>query len=339
MIDVTVLFLDAGHISTAINAIEVFRSAGVMWDALGGGAPAARFRVTSASPDGRPVKPDGPMTIAPERALADIGRTDLIFVPASGADLQMLVEDGYDIDAVIARNAHVVPWLRQQAGNGVQIAAVCSGVALVAEAGILDGRQGTMHWALADIYASKFPAVDWQSDYLVTDSDGVYCGGGVNSASDLSLYLVEKFCGRDVAVKCAKALLIEMPRVWQVAFAHLDVAVRHDDVAIGRAQHWMHRNASRSFRFDALATEVGMSPRNFIRRFKSATGVTPLAYLQKLRIATAKRLLETGRSPIQEVSSQVGYEDLIFFRNLFKRHTGLSPGDYRRRFGAQAPRL
>ena len=336
MIDVTVLFLEGGYISTAINAIEVFRSAGVMWNALGGGEPVARFQVTSASPGGTAVHPDGPMTIAPERALEDVGRTDLIFVPASGADLQMMVDEGYNIETVIARNAHVVPWLREQADAGVQIAAVCSGVALVAEAGILDGRQGTMHWALADIYARRFPDVDWQPEYLVTDSGGIYCGGGVNSASDLSLYLVEKFCGRDVAVKCAQALLIEMPRVWQTAFAHLDVTARHDDAAIGRAQDWIHSHAVEGVRFDDLAVEIGMSPRNFIRRFKAATGATPLAYLQKLRIATAKRMLETGQSPIQEVSCRVGYEDLIFFRNLFKRHTGLSPGEYRRRFGARS---
>ena len=337
MIDVTVLFLEGGQISTAINAIEIFRSAGVMWNAFGDGEPTSYFRVRSASPDGKAVKPDGPMTIAPECALADIGKTDLIFVPASGADLQMMVERGYDIDAVIARNAHVVPWLKRQADDGVQIAAVCSGVALLAEAGILDGRQGTMHWALAGIYARKFPDVDWQPDYLVTDSDGIYCGGGINSASDLSLYLVEKFCGRDAAVKCAKALLIEMPRVWQAAFAHLDINQRHEDEAIQRAQDWMHRNVAGDFRFEDLAARVGMSPRNFIRRFKSATGETPLAYLQKLRIATAKRLLETGPQPIQDVSSRVGYDDLIFFRSLFKRHTGLSPGDYRRRFGRRAP--
>ena len=122
----------------------------------------------------------------------------------------------------------------------------------------------------------------------------------------------------------------------KAAFAHLDVNKRHDDDAIQRAQDWMHRNVTKDFRFEELAATVGMSPRNFIRRFKSATGITPLAYLQKLRIATAKRLLETGRNPIQDVSSQVGYDDLIFFRNLFKRHTGLSPGDYRRRFGSRA---
>ena len=333
MLAVAVLFLEGGYISTAINAMEVFRSAGVMWNALSGNRPAPQFLVTSASPGGRPIKPDGPISIAPESSLEDVGRPDLIFVPASGADLQMMVDDGYDIDAVIARNRDVVPWLREQADAGARIAAVCSGVALVAEAGILDRKQGTMHWALADIYARKFPRVDWQPQYLVTDSGGVLCGGGINSASDLSLYIVEKFCGRDVAVETAKALLIEMPRVWQMAFAHLEVSEQHDDATIKRAQDWLHRNATGPILLEDLAAEVGMSTRNFIRRFKNATGVSPLIYLQKLRVATAKRLLEAGAESIQEVSRQAGYEDQIFFRNLFKRHTGLTPGEYRRRFG------
>ena len=333
MIDVTVLFLNGGYVSTAVNAIEIFRSAGVIWNALGNGSPAPKFRVTTASPGGKTVTPDGPMRLTPDRALDDIGRSDLIFVPAAGFDLEMLATVGYDIDTVIARNADVVPWLRAQADQGAEIAAVCSGVALVAEAGLLAGRQGTMHWAFARHYAERFPDVDWQADYLVTDSGGIYCGGGINSASDLSLYLVEKFCGREVAVQCAKAMLIEMPRIWQVAFAHLDIGARHDDEAIQRAQERLHRNHRCDVQLEPLAREIGMSPRNFIRRFKAATGLTPLVYLQKLRIARAKRLLENGDARIQAVCDAVGYDDPIFFRNLFKRHTGLTPQDYRRRFG------
>ncbi|WP_310620118.1 GlxA family transcriptional regulator [Flexibacterium corallicola] len=332
MIDITVLFLEGGYISTAINAVEVFRSAGVFWNLLNGDEPSAYFNVRTASLNGRAVVPDGPMAITPQYSLDEIEHTDLIFVPASGVDLEMMVS-GYDIDAVLSRNAGVVPWIKDQAEKGAQIAAVCSGTALVAKAGLLDGKRGTMHWAFADIYARKFPKVDWQPDYLVTDSTGIYCGGGINSAADLSLYLVEKFCGREVAVGCAKSLLLEMPRTWQMAFALLDMNMKHDDEVIHRAQAFIHDQAVKSFRFEDVAVSFGMSPRNFNRRFKDATGDTPVAYLQKLRIAKAKRLLETGRASIQKIALEVGYEDLIFFRSLFKRLTGLTPGEYRRRFG------
>ncbi len=339
MIDVTVLLLDGGFLSTAVGPMEVFRCAGVLWNVLNGEAPSPRFRVTAASFDGGAARPDAQVGLTAGCRLSEIRATDLVLVPAAGLDLETLMATGFDIDAAVARNARVIPWLQQQAARGAEIAGVCSGVALLAAAGLLEGRRATTHWALADQFRRRFPDVDWQPEYIVTESPGVYCGGGVNAASDLSLYLVEKFCGREVAVQCAKAMLIEMPRIWQVAFAHLDVRRgQHEDAAILRAQEWLHEHYDhREVRLEALACRIGMSPRNFIRRFKDATGRTPLAYLQSLRVATAKRLLENGRDTIQEVSAAVGYDDVMFFRSLFRRHTGLSPSEYRQRFRRQRP--
>jgi len=333
MIDVTVLMLDGGFASTAVGPIDVFRCAGVLWNVLNGEAPSPCFRVTAASFDGSPVRADELLSLAPACALAEVRSTDLILVPAVGLDLETLMTTGYDIDLSVARNARVIPWLQQQAAQGAQIAGVCSGVALLAAAGLLDGKRATTHWALAERCRRRFPQVDWRPEYLVTDAAGVYCGGGVNAASDLSLYLVEKFCGREVATQCAKAMLIEMPRIWQVAFAHLDVKAQHADEAILRAQEWIHQNYDKDVRLEQLACRIGMSPRNFIRRFKAATGQAPLAYLQNLRIAAAKRLLENGRNTVQEIGSTVGYDDTIFFRSLFRRHTGVTPTEYRQRFG------
>ncbi|PWC31941.1 helix-turn-helix domain-containing protein [Azospirillum sp. TSO22-1] len=333
MIDVTVLFLDGGMLSTAIGPMEVFRCTGVLWNLLTERPVAPRFRVTTASFDGGGAQPDELVTVTPTRSLAEIDHTDLIFIPAAGLTLASMAETGYDVDAAIARNARVIPWLRAQWSRGAQIAAVCSGVALPAAAGLLDGRPATTHWGIADLFRQRFPDVDWQPEYLVTDSAGLYCGGGINAAADLSLYLVEKFCGRELTMQVAKAMLLEMPRTWQVAFAHLPASADHHDPAIQRAQDWIHAHYNQDTRFEALAQHVGMSPRNFLRRFKEATGRAPLAYLQNLRIATAKRHLETGRLTVQQVGSAVGYDDAIFFRSLFKRHTGLTPAEYRQRFG------
>ncbi len=339
MIDVTVLLLDGGFLSTAIGPMEVFRCAGVLWNVLGGEAPDPRFRVTLASADGGAVRADPGVGLTGARALSEVRATDLVWVPAAGLDLETIVASGFDVDAAVARNARVIPWLQRQAARGAGIAGVCSGVALLAAAGLLEGRRATTHWALAEQFRRRFPKVDWRPEYLVTDAGGVYCGGGVNAASDLSLYLVEKLCGREVAAECAKAMLIELPRLWQVAFAHLDLGPgQHGDEVILRAQEWLHEHYDRrEVRLEALARRLGMSPRNFIRRFKEATGRTPLAYLQSLRIATAKRLLENGRGTIQEASAAVGYDDPMFFRSLFRRHTGLSPTEYRQRFGRQRP--
>ncbi len=339
MIDVTVLLLDGGFLSTAIGPMEVFGCAGVLWNVLHDAPPEPRFRVTAASFDGAAARPDGHVGLTGSCALSEVAATDLVFVPAAGLDLETLMVSGFDVDAAIARNARVIPWLQQQAARGAEIAGVCSGVALLAAAGLLDGRRATTHWGLADQFRRRFPDVDWRPEYLVTESPGVCCGGGVNAASDLSLYLVEKFCGREVAVQCAKAMLLEVPRIWQVAFAHLDVRRDHEDGAILRAQEWLHEHYDREVRLEALASRIGMSPRNFIRRFKEATGQTPLAYLQSLRIATARRLLENDRGTVQEITAAVGYDDAMFFRSLFRRHTGLSPNEYRQRFRRQRPAI
>ena len=325
MIDVTVLFLDHGHACTATGPLEVFRDAGVLWNVLRDEPPAPRFRVRSASIGGRPVRPDAPYTIQPDLSLDQVGATDLVFVPSAGLGL----------DELLARNAPVIDFLRRARAGGARIASVCSGVALPAAAGLLDGRRATTHWGLVDAYRARFPRVDWRPDEIVTESDGVYCGGGVHAALDLALYLVEKLCGRTLAVQCAKSLLVEMPRACQTGFAVLPLGGRHNDASIGRAEEWIHRHCREPFRFEALARELGMSPRNFVRRFKAATGLAPIDYLQRLRVRAAQRLLEEDDVTVQQVGRAVGYEDAAFFRGLFKRHTGLAPALYRRKFAAE----
>ena len=323
MRDVTVVFLDETFSSTAIGPMEVFRHAGTLWNYLTGARPSPRFRVTAASADGRAVRCDGRIRIQPDKAISDIRKTDLIFIPTTGLS----------IDDVVERNAPVVPWLHRWHKRGVAIASVCSGVGLVAETGMLDGKRATTHWGLAERFRQKYPKVNWMPELMVTEDRGFYCGGGVHAALDLSLYLVERFCGHDVAVQTAKALLIETPRAWQAGFAIVPLKTEHSDDNISSAQEWLHENFHKSFSLEVPARRVGMSVRNFVRRFKQATGDSPLIYLQKLRIAAAKRLLEGDHRTMQEIGDAVGYHDAAFFRQLFERHTGVSPSAYRQRFG------
>lgn len=323
MIDVTVLFLEETFSSTATGPMEVFRHTGALWNILTGSQPTPHFHVTTASVDGRAVRCDGSIRIQPDAALADIRKTDLIFVPTTGLE----------IDNVVERNAPVVPWLGRWSKKGAAIASVCSGVGLVAASGLLDGKRATTHWALAERFREKYPRVKWMPELMVTEDSGFYCGGGVHAALDLSLYLVEKFCGHEIAMQSAKAMLIETPRAWQAGFAIVPLKTEHRDENISSAQEWLHSNFHKNFSLETPARSVGMSLRNFVRRFKQATGDSPLMYLQKLRVAAAKRLLEGGHRTIQEISDAVGYQDVAFFRDLFRRHTGVSPNAYRQRFG------
>jgi transcriptional regulator GlxA family with amidase domain len=323
MLDVTVLFLNETFSSTAVGPMEVFRHAGSLWNILAGQQSTPRFRVITASADGKAVDCDGSIQLKPTAAIHDVRKADLIFIPTTGLS----------IDDVVERNAAVVPWLKRWHQRGAEIASVCSGVGLVAETGMLDGKRATTHWGLADRFRQKYPKVKWMPELMVTEDQGFYCGGGVHAALDLSLYLVEKFCGHEIALQSAKALLIETPRAWQAGFAVVPLKTEHNDDSISRAQDWLHENFRRTFPLDAPARRVGMSLRNFVRRFKQATGDSPLIYLQKLRVAAAKRLLEHDHRTVQEISDAVGYQDVAFFRTLFERHTGVSPSSYREKFG------
>lgn len=322
VLDVTVVVLDGGFTSTAIGPIEVFYSAGVMWNWLRGEPQQPRFRVRVASIDGRAVTGPCSLGITPSCAIDDIDRTDIIIVQAPG----------WEIRDDIVRNTGLIPWLRKWHKRGAYIAGICTGVAFLAEAGLLDGRKATTHWAVVDIFRDEYPAVRWEPEHFVTEDSKVLCSGGIYAAIDISLYLVEKFCGHEIALQCAKSLLVSMPRSRQSGYAVVPLSRPHDDDKIKQAEEALREHLGREISIEQLAQRLGMSPRNFIRRFKAATGRMPGAYVQMLRIAAAKEMLEGSDRPIQAICTAVGYEDAAFFRQVFKRHTGMTPADYRERF-------
>ncbi len=147
-----------------------------------------------------------------------------------------------------------------------------------------------------------------------------------------ALYLVEKFCGREIALKCAKSLLVSMPRSSQSGYSVLPLSRPHFDDKIKLAEQHLQKHFDRNVSLEWLADRVGMGPRNFIRRFKAATGRLPGQYTQLLRVSAAREMLEHGAGSIQSVCSKTGYEDLAFFRSVFKRHTGMTPAEYRSSF-------
>jgi transcriptional regulator GlxA family with amidase domain len=322
MIDVTVILLNDNYASTAIGPIEVFHSAGALWNVLQGGTPAPRFRVTVASLDGEGVTCAYSLRLLPQISIHNVKNTDLIIVPASGLDL----------DSQFARHAALIPWLRKKVARGAHVAGICTGAAYLAEASLLDGREATTHWAAADLFRRRYPKVNWRPEKFITEDRRMLCSGGVYSSMDLSLYLVEKFCGHEIALQCAKALLINMPRTSQSGYAVLPLSRAHDDDKVRAAEAYMEQNYAREISIERLARHVNMSPRNFIRRFKSATGRLPGNYLQAMRVAIAKEMLEDGARSVQAVSTAVGYDDTAFFRGLFKRCTGMTPGEYRENF-------
>jgi transcriptional regulator GlxA family with amidase domain len=236
------------------------------------------------------------------------------------------------VQGEIARGTPLLTWLRKWHARGAVIAGVCTGVAFLAEAGLLDGRRATTHWGVADIFRARYPKVLWQPEQFVTEDERLLCSGGVYASIDLSLYLVEKFCGHAVALQCAKSLLLSMPRGRQSGYSVVALSRPHSDDRIRQSEEYLRENFDRDVSIDLLAGRVAMGPRNFIRRFKAATGRLPGAYLQALRIAAAREMFEHGAASVQAVSRKIGYQDVAFFRSLFRRHTGMTPAEYRTRF-------
>jgi len=322
MIDVVVVLVEGGTPSTAVVPIEILSSAGYLYETLQGSEGERKFNVRTASLDGGGVQTLTPLVLEPERSIDEIGATDLIVVSAGGGDLEL----------ECTRNAKLFPVLKGAYEDGTAIAGVCAGTPLLAEAGLLNGRPATTHWALVDACRKRYPEVDWQPERSVTESDNIFCSGGVFTGVDLSLYLVEKYCGHQIAMETARALLLQTPRIWQAGYTAEAPQIDHEDAQIREAQARLFKNFSEAIRVEELAASVGMSPRTFSRRFKAATGETPIGYLQRVRMNAARHLLENDLKTIQEVCWAVGYEDVSYFRKLFKRHTSMPPQTYRNRF-------
>jgi len=322
MIDVTVVLLDDGPSSTGVVPVEIFHYAGVLWNDLNGRAVEPAFRVKTVSIDGRPVVSPQGFEIKPEGAIADVDQTDIVIVMTSGLEL----------DVHLLENSALLPWLRKHYAAGAHLVGICMGAAYLAEAGLLDGRLATTHWALSDDFARRYPKVNWRTDLFVTEDSRLLCSGGLYASIDLSLYLVEKICGHEVAVQTAKALLLPMPRKHQTGYAMLPLSPSHGDERVRSVETFLQGNFKDDVSTETLARQAGLGARTLARRFKAATGRHPAAYLQAVRIETAKAMLERDSAPVQSVSSAVGYDDVSFFRNLFKRSTGMTPAEYRSHF-------
>jgi transcriptional regulator GlxA family with amidase domain len=291
---------------------------------LAGTAPLFSWRVES--PDGAPVRTASGQMLNVDGRLDARGGADAVIVPGPFvADIRTFLDGNAALKPIFAA-------VRRHHGRGALIASYCSGSFLLAEAGLLDGRIATTHWAQARTFEQRYPQVQLRAAEILTEQNRVICAGAVTTYLNLALKLIEKLAGAELAAATAKLLLIDMNRVSQASYATLADDVEHGDALVGRAQRWMERNLGQGFSLARLARHLGVSERTLNRRFKTALGQAPLRYLQSLRIEIAKRLLETRRMKVDAVCERVGYGDQSAFRQLFRRETGLSPREYRERF-------
>ena len=319
---VTILGYDQAYASAITGVLDLFALAGVTWQRMQGMKPNQAFDVQLASLSGKPIRCINQLEIKSHVSIEEVEKTDLLLIPTIGGD----------IEQVLDANSALLSHLREHYRNGTDIASNCSGAFFLAEAGLLDNREATTHWGYANLFQQKYPRVNLQPHKLITHQDAIYCSGGGMAWFDLALLLIERYCGHDVASSTAKAHVMDMARGSQAPYAQVRTKKYHQDKEILLVQEWMENNFQTSVNLEKLAGSFNLAPRTFIRRFKQATNQTPLQYLQALRVEGAKKHLETGNMPMEQIVNQVGYEDLSSFTRLFKNHTGLSPVQYKKKF-------
>lgn len=230
-----------------------------------------------------------------------------------------------------------VHWLRACYDAGAVIAAACSGTLLLAEAGLLDGRDATTHWGYCEALSRQYPSVRVHPDRALVvsgDEHRLVMAGGGTSWQDLALYLIARSTGLRYAQEVAKIYLIDWHSAGQQPYAVLSRTRQADDPIIGKCQSWVGEHYDSRSPVAAMLRLSGLSERSFKRRFRKATGLTPIQYVHTLRLEEAKHWLESSDVSVECIAGEVGYEDMSFFSRLFRREVGLTPTQYRRRFGA-----
>lgn len=221
--------------------------------------------------------------------------------------------------------------------GGTVLASVCSGAFLLAETGLVDGRLVTTHWRHAARFRESFPKVVTDVDRLLVDLGDIVTAGGVMAWTDLTLHIIERLWGHKLMLDVAKMFVVDPPEREQSHYASFLPNFKHADASILLVQSFLQENIGAVHNMASLAQTAKMSERSFLRRFKKATGLSPVAYVQELRVEAARSRLELSKVSFERLSWDLGYSDPATFRSVFKRITGLSPSDYRRKFGAGGP--
>ncbi len=224
------------------------------------------------------------------------------------------------------------PWLRALHDKGTLLATSCAGSFLLAEAGLLDGRAASTHWAEAAEFRRRFNKVKLEVDEIIIDDGDIITAGGLMAWTDLGMRLCERIFGPQVTMQTSRFMLIDLSGREQRNYKSFKPRVDHGDDAILSVQNMLQSIDGKPINVFQMSREAKLEERTFLRRFKSATGLRPTEYVQNLRIEKAKELLQTTRRSVEHIALSVGYRDVTAFRRLFKRDTGLSPADFRKRF-------
>lgn len=288
--------------------------------ALGkGGRNIAPVYIQTTAMDKLPVKTSVGFTLLPDTTLAEVGESDIIFLPALWRNPRPIVK----------KHPELLDWLRKAYENGAMISAVGTGCCFLAEAGLLDDKPATTHWHYFDQFQRDYPRVKLKRQYFITQASNLYCSASVNAMADLTVHFVKRMYGQAIASFVERNFSHEIRRSYEQTSYFEGSTNQHPDEEIVQAQIWLQDNYNRPIKITEVAARFDMSVRTFNRRFKTATAQSPLQYLQKVRIEIAKDLLQTSNLNVSEVADKTGYQDVGYFTALFMKLLSTSPREYR----------
>jgi len=302
----------------------------------------AQAHEKEARPTGDPKCPAGAEAATPPLRIRhwgehpETGRIECLFdtLPGAARAPDIVIVPASQIAPMEQGRAPAwVEHIRARHGEGAVVAAVCGGVFLLAETGLLRSRRATTHWMFAEELGRRHPDILVQPDRLVIDDGDLVTAGGVLAWADLGLSLVERFLGPTAMRTTAHFMLFDASGREQRMYSNFSPPLRHGDRAILAVQHFMQTQLSGALTVEALAGRARLGERTFLRRFGRATGMSPGEYLQRLRVARTREMLEFTSDTVEQIASAVGYEDTGGLRKAFRRVVGLSPSQYRLRFG------
>lgn len=280
------------------------------------------FNVQLVATNAQVALEGGLYLVNPDLLITDSFKADLIIIPAIGGDILNSIQ----------ANRKYHDWILTQVANGAEIASLCLGAFILADTGLVNGKKCSTHWLFADLFRSLYPQVTLVNQKIISDECGIYSSGGANSYWNLLLYLVEKYAGRDIAVKASKFFVIETMRNNQSPFIIFKAQKTHTDEEVKVVQDAIEQEYSNNINLDELSLRFALSRRTLERRFKAATNNTIAAYIQRVRVEAAKKYFETSNETVSQVMYSVGYSDSKAFRAVFKKLTGLAPSDYRNKY-------
>lgn len=235
-------------------------------------------------------------------------------------------------ESLLTFDEAILDWLRAQHKQGAQLISLCTGAFLLAASGLLDGKEATTHWQYELLFKKHFPSVLLQSNQVICQQGRLLTSGGANAYQDILLHIISFHFGEKMKRQCAKLLMLDFSRRSQQMYRTPDAVRQHQDSLIHDLQDWLQENLDEPFKLSRLADKACLGERQVKRKFVKALGMPPLSYVQYMRVEKSKVYLEETSLSVEEVSLKVSYQDIRFFRALFKRHVGISPTEYRLKF-------